>query len=189
MAKKSQRQNGFYGGIQTGTVAASAKSIKLDSSLKVAAPRVFEVLSKDYPKLSFSRDEKRAAIDEVGASPDGGIFYYDGVPIAAFEGKHQGKGGNAIERWFKNYVFFICKNPNISYLTFATGEGVDEGGAVLKNFNTHMRQNLNRPAEYNVINPGSCSFYLSADGFEMDTVQEVMAECIVTTIKELYEGS
>ena len=113
------------GGIQKNTTAYDLESKNLDKICKQAR-RCTEIdLSIKYPKLKcFPKLKQEQIPGNVGAcSPDGGLWFYDEKLILAFEGKKQQNKGNAIERWFKNN--YICRkiNPNISYLTFASGSG------------------------------------------------------------------
>ena len=112
-------------------MAADDDAKRLDTALKDLKDIVFEELSIEYPDLVL---QKRLLPSQIpggigGCEPDGGAWFYQDKLIAVFEAKKQQDSGNAIERWFKNN--YICRliNPQVSYVTFATGEGAYEGGA------------------------------------------------------------
>jgi hypothetical protein len=166
-----------------GEQSRTEESAKLDNTLKVAAPRVYQILKDEYPELTWSPGLKREANDECGVSPDGGIFSYKGTIVAAFEAKHQGPRGNAIERWCKNYLHLKTKSPTMTYVTFATGAGVAEFGPVKKHFNTHFRRIVGEEPTYNVIRPGCTTVYLSEHGFQMDYVEAEVVKCVKASIR------
>ncbi|MCZ2406155.1 MAG: hypothetical protein LC097_05405 [Burkholderiales bacterium] len=115
-----------------GTTAWTEASREVDTNVKDAAKAVFEELRTTHKELSVEpnlsgdwvfehllrawafekvADFKEHAQDsEVkGSSPDGMVFFHRKVPIAVFEAKKQGEGGNAIERWYKNYFVYILQ--------------------------------------------------------------------------------
>lgn len=129
--ERSQRQPGFNGGIQMGTVAASGESIALEQCVKLISDEFADVFSglEWIPELS-GRDISRLwglpnPTGIVGVRPDGGIWVdaETKLPVLVSEAKKQGKGGNAIERWYKNYGIIKMLNPDAYYLTFCSGVG------------------------------------------------------------------
>ena len=96
--------NNFKGGIQPGTVAFDEQSRAMDDNAKSAMIRVADLLQSSYPELVVQSKLDQSQIPGgVGScAPDGGVWFYKGQLIAAFESKKQGAKGNAIERWFKN---------------------------------------------------------------------------------------
>ena len=58
-----------------------------------------------------------------GCEPDGGIWFYNGLPVLVIEAKHEDKGGNAHQRWWENATIISISNPKCIYYTFATGLG------------------------------------------------------------------
>ena len=123
---KSQRQDGFRGGIQQGTSATTSESASLDKG-----PRDYvdahdfgdawrSTLDSDALKEAFGSKLKSPI---AGFQPDGGIFLSkEGKPEVVFESKHQGERGNALERWYKNFAIakrLGCKR----YVTFCSGDG------------------------------------------------------------------
>ena len=175
----------FNGGIQKGTVATDARARKLDEQCKHLMQDVYSVLKKIYPKLTVQKKLTKAQIPGgIGAcEPDGGAWFYNGVLIAVFEGKKQQDKGNAIERWFKNN--FICRkiNPEVSYVTFCTGEGAYAGGQIGKALNiAHL-------FGFNQYNPGENSAFLNTDCFTKEFINAIMIEVICERINTLFPQS
>ena len=110
----------------------------------------------------------------------GGAWFYDNKLIAVFEGKKQQDAGNAIERWFKNN--YICRliNLQVSYVTFATGEGAYEGGVIGKALN------VAHPYGFNKTIPGSNSCFLSIGSFTREKINAIMIETICERINTLF---
>lgn len=172
------------GGIQKGTEAGSAESKKLDGDVKVIAEAIAQAQNQYYfesghrvlDETKFGRQTViEAAIPEMrerkiitGCMPDGGMWF-DGPRSqprtlkAAFEAKHQKEGGNAIERWGKNYL--ICNRlwPETKYVTFMTGKGA-KLGEVLHSFGETMR----------AINGPNCIFYYAPTGFSQEDIFSIM---------------
>jgi len=175
----------FNGGIQTGTVATDARARKLDEQCKHLKDDVFAELKKIYPELSLQKKLTKAQIPGgIGAcEPDGGAWFYCDVLIAVFEGKKQQDRGNAIERWFKNN--YICRkiNPEVSYVTFCTGEGAHENGQIGKALNVaHL-------FGFNQYNPGDNSAFLNTDCFTKQEINTIMIEVISERINTLFPQS
>ena len=169
------------GGIQPGTTASSPQSEELDDQVRQISKIVYAKLKPKYPELErLYKMPKRMLFEGIGAcAPDGGVWTYKNKFVAAFEGKHQGLGGNAIERWFKNYHHIIDNSPRCPLVTFATGPGVRQGEVI---YNT-----LYRPVrgQYNTIRQGGPSVFLSELGFSNQFVEEVMMRFIEDEIRRL----
>ena len=173
----------FKGGIQKGTVATDARARQLDEQCKHLKESVFAVLSKKYPELVL---QKKLTKDQIpggkgACEPDGGAWFYRDVLIAVIEGKKQQDRGNAIERWFKNN--FICRkiNPDVSYVTFCTGEGAYEDGTIGKALNVAHLEGFNQ------YNPGSNTAYLTTEyGFSKEFINDKMIEVIEERINTLF---
>ena len=167
-------------GIQKGQVATDALARKLDYQCKNQSKKLYERLSSLYPKLKYQSKLNQSQIPGGvgGCEPDGGLWFYDDLLIAVFEGKKQQNKGNAIERWFKNY--YICKeiNDDLSYVTFCTGEGVN--GVIPKALN------VAHPKGWNEYYGGKNSCYLSEEGFADDHIYNVMEEVILERISNLH---
>ena len=162
------------GGIQLGMVATDKESAKMDFQCKSNVERVFSYFKDSYPKLSYSIKLQQNQIPGgAGAcAPDGALWFYDGILIAAFEGKKQQDRGNAIERWYKNN--FICRliNPQVSYVTFACGDGAHKTGTIGKCLSvSHL-------SGFNKYNPGENSCFMEISGFDDDFVFNTMIEVI-----------
>jgi hypothetical protein len=174
-----------------GNKANSKESKKLDNGVKVVSEAIsiaikfygiknapcYEVGHTNLTASRYSETVKEgAALPElkemgitVGCMPDGGMWFdgprskIDRKLLAVFEAKHQKDGGNAIERWCKN--FMLCKSitSNMKYHTLMTGEGVNPGG-VLDKFSKSML----------AANQENCAFYKSVDGFTEEEIFEIM---------------
>ena len=106
-----------------------------------------------------------------------GAWFYREVLIAVFEGKKQQDRGNAIERWFKNN--YICRkvNPNVSYVTFCTGEGAYDNGQIGKALNiAHLNG-------FNQYNPADNSAYFSIEGFTGEQIYTIMKDVLIERIE------
>ena len=185
----------FKGGIQKGTVATDARARKLDEQCKHQKESVFAELKQKYPELTVQKKLTKEQIPGgIGAcEPDGGAWFYNGVLIAVFEGKKQQDAGNAIERWFKNN--FICRliNPNVSYVTFCTGEGAYRFwdkllgrltyGQIVKALNVAHLEGFDQ------YNPGSNSAFLNTDCFTKEFLNATMIEVICERINTLFPQS
>lgn len=156
------------GGIQPGTTAWDERSLKLDKQVKNASIAVFEKLKNQHPELQYKRKlPKHLLLDGKGAcQPDGGVWFYKGRMIAAFEAKKQGNAGNAIERWFKNWHHLHKVNDRSPYVTFATGEGAVEDGTIWETLYSPMK------GEFNQFRPDGPSCFLSPEGFTYEEIEE-----------------
>jgi hypothetical protein len=164
----SQRDKNFKGGIQKGTVATDTVAKKLDTQCKTLKESII------VPGLIVQRKIWQDQIPGgIGAcDPDGGAWFKDGKLVAVFEGKKQGKKGNAIDRWFKNN--FVCRaiNPDVCYVTFCVGEGAGDGEVIQKTLNiAHM-------AGINKFNPNGNTVFFAVDGFTTEFMNDVMLEVL-----------
>jgi hypothetical protein len=68
--------------------------------------------------------------DLQGVLPDGGVWTLNGeqTPLIAAEAKKQGKQGNAIERWYKNWDVMRALGVKV-YVTFCVGDGFFDGNS------------------------------------------------------------
>jgi hypothetical protein len=171
-------------GIPKGVCATDEFARELDDGCKSCAQEVFAVLTVKYGnELTFKKKlDKNEIPGNVGAcQPDGGLWYFKGKLIAAFEAKKQGNGGNAIERWFKNN--FICRMvaPKVSYVTFGIGPGACENGVIPKCLAV---AHLNG---FNELHPEANSLFLSENGFTRNQIKAIMIQTIVAAV-ENYES-
>jgi hypothetical protein len=166
-------------GIQKGVCATDSLARSLDDGCKNNVQGVLTELQSIYGnKITFKKKLDKGEIPGgVGAcQPDGGLWYFKGQLIAAFEAKKQGEGGNAIERWFKNN--FICRliSPSVSYVTFAAGPGAKERGVIEKTLSVaHLRG-------FNKFVPGENSLFLSEAGFTPNEIKAIMIQAITSAI-------
>jgi hypothetical protein len=172
----------FKGGIQNGTVATDARARKLDKQCKHLKRDVYELLKKTFPKLTIQNKLTKEQIPggKGACQPDGGAWFYDGVLIAIFEGKKQQDRGNAIERWYKNNYIARKVNPDVSYVTFCTGEGAYEDGKIGKALHVaHL-------SGYNQYNPGDNSAFLNTDCFTEEEIRDRMIKVICERIDTMF---
>lgn len=189
-----QHQTDFKGGIQKGTEAGSEESKKLDGDVKVISLAIaraqtsyfYEAGHKNMLSERFSDKVRQAAsLPELevmgitlGCMPDGGMWF-DGNRlkanrklIAGFEAKHQQDGGNAIERWCKNYMLCKGMNPDVKYITFMSGPGATPNGVLYK-FG-HSMVAANGP---------NCIFYYQPDGFSQEDIFNKMVHHLGLDLK------
>jgi hypothetical protein len=159
------------GGIQPGTTAWDEKSLRHDRSVRVASERAYNKLREKYPRLvRYGKLPREYLYEGVGAcSPDGGVWFYEGELIAAFEAKKQGNNnGNAIERWYKNYDLIRQVNPRRPLVTYAMGEGVRVGWPIHRILYSAHR------GEYNVHRDEGPSCFLQEEGFTLPDLEANM---------------
>ena len=175
----------FNGGIQNGTVATDARARKLDEQCKHQKEDVYAELKKIYPELTLQKKLRKDQIPggKGACEPDGGAWFYNDVLIAVFEGKKQQDRGNAIERWFKNN--YICRkiNPDVSYVTFCTGEGAYDDGQIGKALSVAHLEGFDQ------YNAGDNSAYLNIDCFTKQQINTIMIETICERINTLFPQS
>lgn len=161
-------------GIQKGQCATDALARKLDVDCRQAADETRKILAREGIEVEFKKKLTKEQIpgNKGACQPDGGLWFIGGKLVCAFEGKKQGNGGNAIERWFKNN--FICRMiaPDISYVTFATGPGAVENGVIHNCLNVAHLQGVNQ------VNHSSNSLFLSEQGFTCDELVTIMVEVL-----------
>jgi hypothetical protein len=160
------------GGIQVGSEAGSVESKQLDGDVKNIAMAIAVFQEKYCFELGHQKNKILPECHKMnvtlGCVPDGGMWF-DGsrnqprTVKAVFEAKHQQDGGNAIERWCKNYLICYRLNPDVKYITFMTGEGAQPGG-VLYEFGQTMR----------AINGDNCIFYYQPAGFTEEEIFNIM---------------
>lgn len=176
------------GGIQKGTEAGSVESKKLDGDVKVIAEAIAQAQSVYYYEsghkcmdetkfthktvVESSLPEMKDRNIRLGCVPDGGMWFdadrsQPRTLKVAFEAKHQQDGGNAIERWSKN--FSLCHKlwPDCKYVTFMTGEGAQVGG-VLHDFGE----------TYSSVFGPNCIFYYAPEGFSQEDICNIMTSVL-----------
>ena len=175
----SQRTNGFRGGIQSGTVACDEMARSLDASCK-SLQNILKEEYKDHITVQRKLYSDQIPGGLAGCEPDGGAWFIDNKLVAIFEGKKQGVRGNAIERWYKNN--FICRkiNPSVCYITFAVGEGAQEGEVIHKTLSPAHEK-------FDVFVPNGNSCFLRKNGFTEDEMLCIMREVLNHCLEE-YHG-
>lgn len=137
----SQRTNNFKGGIQNGQSASSNASIENERIVRDTCHQVaYKYLELDenfgykqtYCKICDNNPKKnrfKSCRHRGSITPDGGIFEYKGKIILVVESKHQGIGGNAIERIGTSMSYFEKHNKRhekFLYITYLTGDCFDD---------------------------------------------------------------
>jgi len=177
--KKSKRHKTMAGGIQKGMVATDAHARKLDNQCKVLKEEIADVLQ--YTGVTLQKKLKKNQIPggKGACEPDGGAWFYKGKLIAVFEGKKQQDAGNAIERWFKNN--YICRkiNPDVSYVTFAIGEGAYSDGVIGKALNVAHLDG------FDIYNAGANSCFFNPQGFTKEEIRAIMIKVIAERIQHV----
>ena len=163
----------FKGGIQNGTVATDARARKMDNYCKELRESVFANFKSEDLTVQKKLNQTQIPGGIGACEPDGGAWFYKGILIAVFEGKKQQNRGNAIERWFKNN--FICRsiNPQVSYVTFATGGGAKANGTIGKALNIAHLNGFNKYV------PGGNSCFMNEDTIDKDEMNGIMHEVIL----------
>jgi|694.fasta_scaffold31071_3 hypothetical protein len=140
-----------------GNTATTVKSKKLDQDVRNISKEKFTTLLERRSKIPTTSKL------QTGLAPDGGVFYDGETPVIAFEAKHQGNSGNAIERGWNNVTVGILGHNLKRYVLFMTGEGAKRGNVLDKHAITL----------HEVFN-GKVVCYLSADGFSKKQIRAIM---------------
>jgi len=164
-------------GIQIGQVATDAAAASLDRQCKDTACKVFKILSEKHGNRI--QGQKKLNITQIpggigACEPDGSLWFWDGTLIASFEAKKQQDAGNAIERWYKNN--YICRliNPNVSYVTFARGEGAKIGGVI------HKALAVAHLDGFDKFVPKKNSCWMKPDGFSDEEIESHMMNVLTS---------
>jgi hypothetical protein len=169
-------------GIQKNTTVWDNDSKILDENCRKARNiLIHELHSIKYLECKLKLPKNIIPGGEGSCAPDGGAWFYKDIFICTFEAKKQQNAGNAIERWFKNN--FICRtiNPNISYITFASGMGARLGGVIQKTLNVaHFDGGID------TYIPTKNSIFYSIDGFTLNKMIDIMRSVIMERIN--HEG-
>jgi len=175
-------QTTFKGGIQRGTTALDEQSKAMDDNAKAAMIRVYDAIKADYPglKVQSKLDQSQIPGGIGSCAPDGGVWFYKGVLIAAFESKKQNDKGNAIERWFKNNFIVRAINPIATYVTFASGSGVIAGNPI------HRILHIAHQGLYGVmgeVQVGTNNLHCNVEGFGVDEMSDLMMQTIIAALE------
>lgn len=170
-------------GIQPGQVATDAAARTNDSLVNASARKLMAELGVEGLTFQTKLSQSQIASGVGSCQPDGGIFLYNGVPVAFFESKKQGARGNAIERWYKNERILRRINPDVLSGTFCVGEGVVLNGPIWKVLHEAC------DGDFNTVRTKSApwltrnSVFLSKDGFDEQFVIDRMREIVMEAIK------
>lgn len=160
-------------GIQKGTTAYDEMSRSIDKHVR----DLRDELQNSFPNLTMKKKLLKEEIPygKGACSPDGGLWFKEGKLVAAFEAKKQGDKGNAIDRWYKN--FYVCQkiNPEISYVTFAIGEGASN--VICETLN------IAHEGIFDQYRKGKASCFLCDEGFTIEQIRDIMQ----TVLKDCSE--
>ena len=185
----SQRTDGFKGGIQANTTASSLKSKRTESTLRLAN-RTLTTRAENsdllwVPGLSSKKVAKGLSVPLdtplVGVYPDGGLWSSRGESgqlLVASEAKKQGKNGNAIERWFKNWEMLDRLGVK-TYITICSGEGFFNNNSaekILTGAVANSKAESHRIAEGTLWNTptGRLWFYRYMDEVDLEEVTSLI---------------
>ena len=161
------------GGIQKGQSATTSESLKIDQDLR----EIRDELEKEMQHLGVVMKKKIILPNTLTAcSPDGGAWFLGDILIAAFEAKKQQDHGNAIERWYKNN--YVCRslNENMSYGTWARGEGAYPKGSIGRILD------ISHGGEWNTYREGKNSCWLSKEGFSKQEIKDQIRAILIERI-------
>ncbi len=128
---------------------------------------------------------------KIACEPDVGLWFKNGKLTAVFEAKKQESGGNAIERWLKNFLLSSSLNKQVRYVTFGIREGFLEGGYCY-NFACSMmsvERHIMAPTNniHKVVNKlyfEGQSWFPSPTGFDPAYIEQIMTNAILGDIIE-----
>lgn len=134
-------------------------------------------------------DESGDAVPVTGCYPDGGVFILTGpsgieIPFFAVEAKYQKTGGNAIERWFKNWTALQSLHSNIMLATFASGDGAHLDEVIPRTLNWALvswcaMRNKAAIRKWNRLYLTGPSMFSAAWGFSEHALVDILEEGIV----------
>lgn len=188
----SQRQAGFNGGIQSGTVARPKQTTLLERLLRKVNKSEDVFLEGVRKGLEWKRKLgsedlfPNASMKVAGCEPDGGVWLKDGVPVLVTELKHQGVDGNAEARFFRNHHIFQSYNPLVIDICFCTGEGffgnrpehVLNTGFLLEN------PDYKKNSPWNTGDGNSIKLYRYKD-INMSYIEKSMTQAIIRGMREI----
>jgi hypothetical protein len=175
----TQRDENFKGGIKKGTTATDIYSKSLDETLKNLREEIYQEIKHlgFYYRKAVDKKLLREKGITIGFVPDGGIWYKNDVAVVIFEAKKQGKGGNAIERWCKNYSIAKFLFNDVRYVTFGSREGF-EIGSYPERFAKSFLMMEDSKKEVNKPYAKGQTWILSPNGFSKIEIKEKMIKLI-----------
>lgn len=171
----SQRQTSFRGGIQTGTCATDIYATFLDKNLKSIRDELSDELRDWHCLKKIPRTDLSKMNIHIGFEPDGGVWFKNGKLEVVFEGKKQGKGGNAIERWQKNHWIATRINPNVKYITFGVREGFSKDAYPYRYAQTMLNH---EGKDFNCLYKKGQSWFVNENGFSRDEIYNIMKQAL-----------
>ena len=151
-----------------GKVATSVSSKALDEMVKSISKELKSDFNGILYQKKLTKNDFAKHFDYVpktkGCEPDGGIWFYNGLPVLVIEAKHEDKKGNAHQRWWENANLISHMNPKCIYHTLATGTGCREKWVDMENI---TYQTLNKR---NLLDT---RWTLKENGFTYEEVKEI----------------
>jgi len=152
-----------------------------DAQMKRLGKYMGEVYVNQYrwmKKIPKSTIEKIWGVNTQGCEPDGGTFWFDGLPQVSFEAKWQGKKGQAgyaLEHEKLSTLSTI--NPNLDHIMFCSGEG-----CISKNVNGKTKKDMgvftcfahNLKVQYDNRNLLNTHVHQSPNGFTDEEMLDIM---------------
>ena len=161
-----------------GKVASTYQSKKLDNMVKSVRDEMKHYFNEFIMQKKLSKNDFAKYFDYVpltkGCEPDGGIWFFDGLPVLVIEAKHEGKDGNAHQRWWENVNLISHINPKCIYYTLATGTGCRQKWVDMQ----HMTYNV-----FNKKNTLDTRWALKENGFTKEDVREIF----ITSLNEILK--
>ena len=103
------------------------ESVIHDAQTKRIGKHMGKLYSKEYTwfkKIPKSMIEKIWGVNTQACEPDGGSFWFDGLPQVTVEGKFQGQDGQAgYALEYEKLSTLSVINPNLDHIMFCAGRG------------------------------------------------------------------
>tara|TARA_B100000780_G_C20904989_1_gene360197 strand:- start:91 stop:678 length:588 start_codon:yes stop_codon:yes gene_type:complete len=103
------------------------ESVIHDAQTKRIGKHMGKLYSKEYTwfkKIPKSMIEKIWGVNTQACEPDGGSFWFDGLPQVTVEGKFQGQDGQAgYALEYEKLSTLSTINPNLEHIMFCAGKG------------------------------------------------------------------
>ena len=131
------------------------------------------------------------AASMTGYAPDGGIFCLASdnhvSHILSSEAKHQQNAGNAIERWYKNYVVSTAVAPRLACVVFASGEGAVPNGVIEKGlksaFVDHALKTGQPVRHVNHAYMDGPSLFMNKDGYTTEEMADTLKKILIKQLQ------
>ena len=165
-----------------GKVAATVQSKNLDSMVKSVRDEIEHDFSQITMQKKLTKNDFANYFDFVpktkGCEPDGGIWFFNRLPVVVVEAKHENINGNAHQRWWENANLISHMNPKCIYHTLTTGTGCREKWVDMENitYQTFNKRNLL-----------DTRWTLKEDGFTIEDVRHIFISSLNTILDKNKE--